>query len=239
MGKSILKFFDKLTAKPTLEGHQMYFGKYHDGDVECEYVSQNDEKIFDGPFKYEYKYGSMFSDKGYEKAEGTFKMNRKDGLWKMEYHSNMRDRQAVVDFVNGRVQGKVNYRCVERDYLGRANTTVLAFSVNEGHVMGEISGSINGKKFEGLCDEDGRPDGQWKLTAQSDDNTLSHVDCEMWSHGKLLNSYSEMTKNKNKTELHPYVRKTFSEIINNDLMDMLFIVRRGTHINRIEMFYEK
>jgi hypothetical protein len=235
MGKGIFGFFDK----PTLEGHQLLVGKYHDGNVRCEYILQNEEKVFDGPFSYEYKYGSLFSDKGYERADGTFNMNRKQGHRKMEYHLKQRDRVLVVNFEKGRVEGEVDYRCAERDYMGRTTSTAAIFSMHNGRVVGEVHGMLRGKKFKGSCDDNGCPDGEWKIEATSEDNTLSHIDCEMWSHGKLLSSYSEMTQKKTKSNLHPYLLKTFSELINGDLLDMLFMVRRGTHINSIDLVFEK
>jgi hypothetical protein len=44
-----------------------------------------------------------------------------------------------------------------------------------------------------------------------------------------------MTKTKKQNELHPYIRKTFSEMINSEIVEMLFIVRRGTQFNKIEV----
>lgn len=234
----ISKLITKLKAKPTLPDHQVLVGKYHDGNVVCEYVLRNDEKVFDGPFQYEYKYGSMFSDKGSETAKGTFSMNRKQGQWKMEIHTPHHDKELLVMFVNGRVEGEVEYRCTERDYLGRVSNTALSFVVHDGHVVGEIRGMLGGKKFAGYCDEEGRPEGQWMVDTNKGDASIKHTDFEMWSHGKLLSSYSKMKEKKTQQDLRPYMRRTFSDLINGEVMDLLFVVRRGTHTTRFEIPYE-
>lgn len=231
----LLNYFNQLSRKPTLPDHLLLNGKYHDGKVVCEYVLQGEEKVFDGPFAYEYKYGSLFGEKGYERATGSFVMNRKDGLWKMEYHSSRRDRECQVSFEHGRVEGTVDYQCTETDYMGRVSKTAITFAVHDGHVVGDIRGTFGGKKFSGFCDEDGYPEGQWMVQVDSSDNTLSHVDCEMWNHGILVSSYSKMTRNKTQNDLQPYLLKTFSDLVNGDVLEMLFIVRRGTHINKIEI----
>lgn len=229
------KSFFGLFSKPTLEGHELFTGKYHDGNVKCECVMQNGERVFDGPFVYEYKYGSVFSSKGGEQAEGTFSMNRKHGPWKFVSHSGQRDRVLIATFDQGRISGDVEYKSTERDYLGRPTVTTLSFSVRDGHVVGDVRGSLGGKKLTGFCDNDGYPDGHWSIEAMSSDNTLSHIDSELWSHGTLVSSYSQMKQKKTQTELNPYLRKMFSEIVNGDILDMFFMVRRGTQFNRIEI----
>ncbi len=227
--------FSNMFAKPTLEGHELFKGKYHDGNVHCECIMQNGERVFDGPFFYEYKQKNLLSDTLIDRAEGTFSMNRKDGFWKIEHHSEHRDRELTAEFKQGRLEGKVDYKSVETDYMSRTSSSFLSFSVHEGHVIGDIHGSFGGKKFSGFCDDNGCPDGPWTIEIVSSDDTLSHVDCEMWSHGTLMSSYSKMTKTKKQNELHPYIRKTFSEMVNGELIEMLFIVRRGTQFNKIEV----
>ena len=235
----IFDIFAHLTNKPTLQDHQLLIGKYHEGNVRCEYVQRGGEKVFDGPFVYEYKFGSLFSDKGMERAEGTFDMNRKQGPWHMEYHTKQHDKELTTNFERGRVEGALEYRCTERDYLGRTSNTYLSFNVEDGHVTGEIRGLLGGKKFSGYCDQEGYPDGQWEVEVVSSDATLSHTDCEMWSHGELMSSYSKNKQKNSQSELCPYLRKTFSELVNGDVMDMLFMVRRGTQMNKIEVPYKE
>jgi len=211
------------------EGHIVYEGEYHGGDVKCVCIPSDVGRIFDGEFRFRRELGGGL----YESAEGRFEHDRKNGTWKFKTKRSSRTSRLTVDFVGGHIAGNVECVCEEM-MMESTVVSALSFQMNGGKVVGKIIGKIYNGSFEGFCDDHGMADGTWSVTYESGKDEPDKY--EIWDHGKLLESY-EMEGRK-KTTTTARLRRRVNMLLSYDGQSMLNIVQRGTH-DALPHIYQK
>ena len=171
-------FFTRLTKKVP-EGHGWETAEYHSGMASYCYIMLGDTKIFDGEFKFKRPFAT-----GFDKAEGTFERDKKEGEWYFERKSSRNNKKMYAKFERGHVR---ELELVNDDYsINFLARTTLTLTIDENdHVVGDIQGVIEGGNFIGHCDEDGFPDGLWSLRTQ-DENGHDTEERETWKHGRQV-----------------------------------------------------
>ena len=225
--------FRRLTTKVPA-GHEFYSGDYHSGHMNCVYIPDGENKVFDGPFEYEH----LFDGGGYEKAKGQYDHNRKDGDWVFELQGHSKTRRLYAQFDQGIVHGELEFECKEGGFL-KSVTTSLGMSVEDSVIKGKFVGTMNGGEIVGYCDEQGRPEGKWKLTYAEEDGTAKAL-VEVWDHGVMTDSYEETLGKYGKKSKKPVgLLNRLNYILDEDCLPLLFMVQRGTKTNHLQIIVEK
>jgi hypothetical protein len=217
---NIPKFITKLLTNIP-EGHKFYSGEFGRGEADYVYIqkSESEEHELDGSFQYE----CYIDDDSYERAEGEFDHDIKSGHWSMYYktidgHSNMR-----AYFVDGVLHGDVLFSMLDTTHDVNAD---LSFSVFDCEIGGRISGHLpEGGIFTALCDDNGYPDGVWKVEMKAGRKTVLTKQ-EVWNHGHLVEAYEE-DSDGNRKPIEPYMRDSINSLLMNDVTRLLHIITRG------------
>ena len=135
--------------------------------------------------------GASISYTGTDFASGNYKDGIKDGTW--TYKSKVTGGKivfgnfaAVINYVNGRMEGTLNYD-------GKI------YQMKNNRITGQVKKSDEDWTISGLFDEDGFPDGTWTKKYQSGGNL--YVDTEKYVHGLLID---KQTNNESTGEITKY-----------------------------------
>lgn len=229
-----MKFTEKIQKllHRTAPGHEYYCGEYHGGEAKYEYIpTPEGDRIADGDFEYTEYYGGGL----YGKAVGRFAQGRKEGTWRFHRKGSSSDRDLVVEFVGGHISGDLEFTSKEVS-LERFWNNELHVTIVKDKICGKFYGVFNGQSFEGNCDDDGFPDGQWTLT-ENDGEETGNLHKETWEHGKIVASVKENAKRKTTKKVNPRVREHINYLIDNDVLQLLAILKKGSkapalHIQR-------
>lgn len=185
------------------QGIKTYCGLYNYGQATYSYYEDSSGvRVFHGPFSYERN-----EPKYLFRADGSYKNNLKDGVWK--YEVEMRERSSrgdanwqpvarvllIVGFKEGKRDGIFHYNMDEEG--GKRVTYKLRMKNNCVVAIDELSEVEDGvtKKLRGWSQvgqftEEGLPNGTWAKEYQSRGNL--YWDIEEYAEGKLV---KKQTKN--------------------------------------------
>lgn len=215
-------------------GHEFFYGFYHEGKACYTYLPAEEDRIFDGSFRY----WQYYDFRGYEAAKGAFENNHKTGSWTFERHTGRGNRKLHCGFVDGCIDGPVmcDYNYKKMGKLKRIN---MEFQVVGGKIVGDITGHLDEGDLKAHCDEDGRADGEWSLT-QYEQNEPSVIRREFWNHGTLNDSYElHLRSNRKHRRYKVRLRERVNFFLHEDLRDLLNIVERGTLGASLHVFGER
>ena len=205
MKKTIFLLFTLSMAAVSSMGQTIktYSGLYEDGKATYSYYEdENGERVKHGKFTYNKTQkgvgvgvgaigGASISYTGTDFASGNYKDGIKDGTW--TYKSKVTGGKivfgnfaAVINYVNGRMEGTLNYD-------GKI------YQMKNNRITGQVKKSDEDWTISGQFDEDGFPDGTWTKKYQSGGNL--YVDTEKYVHGLLID---KQTKNESTREITKY-----------------------------------
>lgn len=205
MKKTIFLLFTLSMAAVSSMGQTIktYSGLYEDGKATYSYYEdENGERVKHGKFTYNKTQkgvgvgvgaigGASISYTGTDFASGNYKDGIKDGTW--TYKSKVTGGKivfgnfaAVINYVNGRMEGTLNYD-------GKI------YQMKNNRITGQVKKSDEDWTISGQFDEDGFPDGTWTKKYQSGGNL--YVDTEKYVHGLLID---KQTKNESTGEITKY-----------------------------------
>lgn len=211
------------------EGHVLYEGEYHGGDLKCVCIETEEGRVFDGEFRFRRELGGGL----YESAEGRFDNNLKTGTWKFKTKRSSRTSRLTVDFIGGHIAG--NVECISEEMTMESSVVnAVIFQMNDGKVYGKIIGKIFNGEFEGGCDERCMADGLWSVIYEKGKDEPNKY--ERWDHGKLMESYEREGSKKRPTAAR--LRKQLNMLLSYDGQSLLNIVQRGTH-DALPHIYQK
>lgn len=171
-------------------GSRRYSGCYLDGKAVYYYDEAGDERIYEGKFCFTRTYYSHQHGKVADSAAGRFRHGMKNGKWIIRRRRRGERRVLVVDYADGIHNGLYSYKSVCRSHSSwfRDDDTWFFVLMRDGLPVGETRGDFGGEIFTGRFDEEGRPDGVWKMDLSG--TSACRIDCEVWEHGIRKETYT-------------------------------------------------
>jgi hypothetical protein len=201
------------------EGHEFYSGEFGRGEADYVYIQTPEGHVLDGDFQYQ----CYIDDDSYERAEGEFEQNAKSGYWSLYSKTIDGHSQVRAFFVGGVLSGDLLFSMLDTTRNVAADLTLSVF---DGEICGRITGHMaGGGIFSGLCDDNGYPDGVWKLEMKEGRKTVL-TQREVWSHGRLIEAYEE-DADKHRKPLEPCLRESINTLLMNDVTRLLHIIPQG------------
>ena len=210
-------------------GHKYYNGPYHDGHATYTYFPDGNQNIFDGRFRFSSGHGGITLT-----AKGFFANDMKDGEWMMEKWSKQRIVTASANYSAGSLNGALVCE-VEELMIGCSILWDVRVNIVDGMVTGDMTGTINGSELEGAFDEQGWPHGYWLLTTSDKYGEVINVECEVWLHGVLTDSWIEINHNKQKPTQAVGLFNRIKYMLQNDAQPLLDIIRHGVKDQHIRI----
>ena len=212
-------------------GRFRYTGDYLDGKAVYYYdMDLGDRRVYEGLFRYVKKAYDYSSGKTVYMVRGNFCRNRRSGRWRFSRKNSHGKRILYVDYVNGMQTGLYHYKSTG-DYFGiglKGGSVSLVLSMRDGKPAGDVSGRFAEGLLTARFDDDGLPDGEWKM----DMSVIGacRIDYEIWGHGTLVDAYSVDTPTGER-HVHPVRIGFFLQIfIHKYCASLEGLFEKGTNI---------
>ena len=214
---------------PNKRTHYLYDGPYYGGKSSYSYYLDSDEtRILDGPFEFRLNSDRCPGDIHRSVVRGSFVDGLKNGLWTFFYRSDDKKLKLTVNFLNGLIDGKVNFEQVEDNSdKDEPSSTKLSFVANQRHIVGEVCGLLRNFKFCAMLDDNGRPHKTWSRKCYDRENGEWRI-VEEWNHGHLEKAERQMTIYGRTERINPSLCQQLNELIDNINNNMLSIVQHGS-----------
>ena len=215
---------------PCLHGNggKCYAGRYHSGCAVYFYDETAGGRLFHGKFWFTRKYYSSSLGKLTETARGCFNKGLKEGRWTFSCRTHCLSKRLRVEYVEGKLNGFYSYRsvCSSRTPGFNTGTLKLRFRMFGGHPVDGIMCVFDGNLLTGKCDDDGRPDGLWKMDMSK--TPACRIDYEEWEHGVCKSSYSVDESTGRRTGMKNNMPDIVKRLIYNECLPLERLVGRGS-----------
>lgn len=168
------------------KGLKLYQGKYAHGNALFTYRDGLDAYIYEGKFYYEHRYLNYGNSS--TRISGHYKENEKEGVWRYCNRESGMKTLLTVSYFNGIHQGMYLLRAGRMGFFSFHLQRMLKLNLVNNKVIGPIEVLGNGYTIHANCDENGRPDGEWRMDVKDNYTEYSHV--EKWEHGVLNACYN-------------------------------------------------
>ena len=197
------------------QGLKFYQGKYAHGQACFTYREGLNAYLYEGEFFYEHRYQNF--GKALTHIHGKYKNNQKEGLWRYENTEGTSKTILTITYTNGVREGIYLLRTgIKRPFSFHIQRT-LRLTILDKRVIGPIQVTGSTYKIKANCDENGRPDGEWRMTVK-DSFEYNHI--EEWEHGVLKACYRTDVLTGKHREAEETIRQKIMQIVRSQAYGM-------------------